>query len=84
MRNEIVRRGSLMSNKNPRPKSWKKDACTKWLVENKSSNDDLIFAHSTIINYIKKYKADMKKVDNSLSTKEICLYRLYDDFFTMI
>ena len=81
MKNEIIRRGSLLRDKNPRPNAWSKDNCTKWLVANKSNNEDLIFAHSAIINYIKKYKADMKKVDNSLSTKEICMYRLYEAFF---
>ena len=65
----------------PRPSAWPTRDCITWLNMNISSNDDLIYAQNSILTYIEKYNIAVKKVDNSLSPREMCLYRLYEAFF---
>ena len=78
MRNEIVRRGSLLDTKTPRPKAWLKTQCLQWLKEHPSKEPDILFAQTNIYDYIHQYKDDIKRLCNSLTPKEIQLFRLYE------
>ena len=51
----------MRPNLRPRPKAWKKGDFIDWLKKNKSSDEDVIYSQTCILNYITKYKDAMKR-----------------------
>ena len=73
-----------MDDPKPRPNKWVKQDCFDWLRKHKSSPEDITYVSTSIIHYVHRYKSDMNRTNPSLTPKEFGLFRLYEEFFTMI
>jgi len=70
-----------MQDPKPRPKQWTKQECYDWLRRHKSSDADITYVSTAIIHYVDHYKSNKNKTNPSLTSKELSLFRLYEEFF---